>query len=244
MIEMERATSGERFEVALDRWTSPATPNERALLNGLRPAVLDVGCGPGRIAAALAESGTPSLGIDVSPVALRLARRSGATVLHRSVFDPLPGEGAWGTVLLLDGNIGIGGDPLRLLERLAALVHTDGGAVVEVEPPGFHVITDRVRIHGPGSRVGPWFQWAWVGADAIEALGAAAGFGECAIREHSGRCFALLGGADSARHRRDSPIWDQRRTRPGRRGDPSEWSPASGRVGTASDPVEVARGVD
>ena len=35
------------------------------------------------------------------------------------MFEPLPGEGRWGTVLLLDGNVGIGGDPVALLERAA-----------------------------------------------------------------------------------------------------------------------------
>ena len=46
-----------------------------------------------------------------SPAPLRL----GGPALRRSVFDPLPGEGRWGTALLLDGNIGIGGDPRALL---------------------------------------------------------------------------------------------------------------------------------
>ena len=35
----------------------------------------------------------------------------GATVLQRDIFGPLPGEGRWGTALLFDGNVGIGGDP-------------------------------------------------------------------------------------------------------------------------------------
>ena len=41
-------------------------------------------------------------------------RARGAAVLRRSVFDPLPGRGTVGdAALLLDGNIGIGGDPGR-----------------------------------------------------------------------------------------------------------------------------------
>ena len=36
--------------------------------------------------------------------------------LQASVFDRLPGAGRWGTALLLDGNIGIGGRPTALLD--------------------------------------------------------------------------------------------------------------------------------
>ena len=112
---------------------------------------------PWPIAAALAEQGIPSLGIDVSPAALRSAHASGAIVLERSVFDPLPGEGRWGSVLLMDGNIGIGGNPVRLLARLRQLISSEGAALVEVEPPGLSLVQDVVRLKcrprptGPGS---------------------------------------------------------------------------------------------
>ena len=33
-------------------------------------------------------------------------------MLRRDLFAPLPGEGRWHHVLLADGNIGIGGDPV------------------------------------------------------------------------------------------------------------------------------------
>ena len=42
----------------------------------------------------------------------------GVAALLRDVFDPVPGEGRWETALLADGNIGIGGDPVALLERV------------------------------------------------------------------------------------------------------------------------------
>ena len=46
----------------------------------------------------------------------------GGQALRRSVFEPLPGEGRWNTALLIDGNIGIGGDPDALLRRIAQLL--------------------------------------------------------------------------------------------------------------------------
>lgn len=192
MIVMERASTGEPRPLEVDAWHEPATPTELDLLAGLLPPVIDIGCGPGRIATALARRGIPALGIDVSPAALAVAAASGATVLDRSVFDPLPGEGRWGAALLLDGNVGIGGDPTLLLRRVRHLLRVDGEAVVEVDAPGRPTIVDHVRLRCPSQGDGPWFGWAWVGADAIDELAASAGFGDCVIEHRNGRHFARL----------------------------------------------------
>jgi SAM-dependent methyltransferase len=192
MIVMERASTGEHHPLEVEAWHEPATPTELDLLAGLQPPVIDIGCGPGRIAAALARLGLPALGIDVSSAALTVASAAGAAVLERSVFDPLPGEGRWGAALLLDGNVGIGGDPLRLLRRVRHLVRIDGEAVVEVDAPGRPTVVDDVRLRCPRRGDGPWFGWAWVGADGIAELAASAGFGRCVIDCRDGRHFARL----------------------------------------------------
>lgn len=189
---MERASTGEHHRLDVEAWHAPATTAELEVLAGLDRPVIDIGCGPGRIAAELSRLGVPALGIDISPTALGVAASAGATVLDRSVFDPLPGEGRWGAALLLDGNIGIGGDPVRLLRRIRHLLRPDGTAVVEVEEPGRPTIVDDVRLVCPEGGDGPWFGWAWVGADGISDLAAAVGFGHCDIDERNGRHFARL----------------------------------------------------
>ena len=63
------------------------------------------------------------------------ARAGGAQALRHSLFDPLPGEGRWATVLLMDGNVGIGGDPVALLARINQLLAPAGIALVEVDGP-------------------------------------------------------------------------------------------------------------
>ena len=93
--------------------------------------MLDIGCGPGRHLAALAAAGHDGLGLDLSPVAVRLARARGAEAILRSVFADVPRAGTWATALLLDGNIGIGGAPQALLARACALVAPGGSVLVE-----------------------------------------------------------------------------------------------------------------
>ena len=131
-----RSRTGAVRPLAVDDWCAPASPDERGLLATLPGPVLDLGCGPGRLVLALCELGIAALGVDASPRAVDLARALGAATLERSVFDALPGEGRWPTVLLFDGNVGIGGDPATLLRRVGDLLAPHGRAFVEVEPPG------------------------------------------------------------------------------------------------------------
>jgi SAM-dependent methyltransferase len=170
------------------RWLGPATPADRAVLAGVEGPVLDVGCGPARHVRALLDRGVPALGIDVSPAAVRLAHRQGATVLRRSVFDRVPGTGRWRTVLLLDGSIGIGGDPAALLRRTGTLVTAGGTVVVEAAPPGVRSGPVAVRL----DRDGPVFRWARVGLDGLAALAQASGLALARTASLGGRWFGWL----------------------------------------------------
>ena len=109
-------------ELALQRWCAAADTADRAALDRMRlgfPAgaeVLDLGCGPGRHCVYLHNAGLDVLGVDASAAAVELTRRAGATALHADALGTLPRPGAgWDGVLLLDGNIGIGGNPLMAL---------------------------------------------------------------------------------------------------------------------------------
>ncbi|MDK3257500.1 class I SAM-dependent methyltransferase [Blastococcus capsensis] len=188
-----RDAAGRTYSLAdaLDRWTGEADDVDRGFLTRSRGTVLDVGCGPGRLTAELARRGVHALGLDISPTALRLARRSGATVIRRSVFEPVVAEGLWGTTLLADGNIGIGGDPAALLRRCRALVAPGGLVLVETERPGVGQRTTRLRLERAGA-VSAWFDWAHVGCDAIQQLAGGAGLRLTESWEDGGRWFAAL----------------------------------------------------
>lgn len=183
--------STELMPLPVQRWHGPVLAEELTILGRVRSPVLDIGCGPGRHAAALSRFGHKALGIDTSPAAVMAARRRGAPAIIVSVFGSVPNAGEWASALLLDGNIGIAGDPVRLLTRVRELLLPGGRVFVEVDPPT--VASRRFRaqvLHAGGS--GPGFPWARVGAGAITAVAAEAGFGTQHVWGEGGRWFAEL----------------------------------------------------
>jgi SAM-dependent methyltransferase len=125
-----------RRRLLLERWRGALAAGDESLLERCDGPTLDVGCGPGRLAAALTARGMVTLGIDVAPLAVALARHAGAPALLRDIFGPLPGTGRWRTILLADGNIGIGGQPRVLLARVRRLLGPGGAVLIELAPPG------------------------------------------------------------------------------------------------------------
>jgi SAM-dependent methyltransferase len=175
------------------RWFGDADPDEVEALAALPGPVLDVGCGPGRHLAALARLGVPAMGIDVAEVAVRAAAAKAIRVLRRSVFDPLPMEGSWGSAVLLDGNIGIGGDPVALLHRLRGLLRPAGLVLVETEGAGVGVLRIRAEHeHAWWADGDGRFPWARVGCGAIGPLAARVGMRRTGSWRRAGRWFSLL----------------------------------------------------
>jgi SAM-dependent methyltransferase len=182
---------GSRFELPLRRWTGPLTLADEDVLSRAGGPVLDIGCGPGRHVHALARRGVMALGVDVSPVAVRLARQRGADALEGSIFDHVPGAASWQTALLLDGNVGIGGHPLRLLRRVRSLLACGGALLVEVDPRQRGVLQLDARLEGSAG-CSEAFAWTRVGGDAISAVAGAAGFELAETWTIDGRSFARL----------------------------------------------------
>lgn len=166
---------GEVLPLDIERWCAAPDSVDTGVLNRCNGPVLDVGCGPGRLTAALAARGTRVLGVDVSPAAVARTRQRGGTALCGSVFDRLPGEGRWSTVLLLDGNVGIGGDPAVLLTRLFSVVAPGSHLLAEANP---HDVDEHltVRIEDAHGRHGRPFPWARLGSHALQRTAEAAGW--------------------------------------------------------------------
>ncbi|MFF1542647.1 class I SAM-dependent methyltransferase [Streptomyces sp. NPDC058291] len=160
------AAATDLLALDVERFCAAPDAADTDVLHRCTGPVLDVGCGPGRLVAALAARGMTALGVDVSPAAVARTRRQGGAALRRSVFERLPREGRWGTVLLMDGNVGIGGDPAVLLTRLRELLRPGGRLLVEAAR---HDVDERliVRVEDADGRHGRPFPWARVGATAL-----------------------------------------------------------------------------
>lgn len=186
-----RGVYAEEELLPVHHWLRPADRADRVVLSHCEGVTMDVGCGPGRMSAHLREQGHAVLAVDIVPEAVEQARQRGVPALRRNVFDPMPGEGRWDTVLLADGNIGIGGEPDALLRRCAELLEPGGRLVVDLAAPGTGMKTHEARLVSEGRRTSI-FPWAQVGADAVEPLARQAGLQVSRLREHHGRWFAVL----------------------------------------------------
>ena len=173
-------------------WTRVADESDHLLLDECRGSTIDIGCGPGRLSARLAELGHDVLGIDIVPEAVQQTRARGASAIVRDVYDTLPGEGRWESALLADGNIGISGDPVGLLRRVRELLDPRGRIVVEVAPPGSGLHTVWATLECAETRSRP-FRWSVVGADVIYEIAGEAGLAVTDVRRGHGRWCVVLG---------------------------------------------------
>ncbi|MFG2882069.1 class I SAM-dependent methyltransferase [Streptomyces sp. NPDC048297] len=164
-----RLADGRRIRMPVRRWYARPTVADRTVLERCVGPVLDVGCGPGRLCRALLGRGVFALGVDIAPRAVAHTTALGGIALCQSVFDRLPVERGWQTVLLIDGNIGIGGDPGGLLRRCRGLIAPTGLLVVEVDPHDVEELCT-ARFEDNHGHSGPPFPWARLGERALRGI--------------------------------------------------------------------------
>ncbi|TIC85748.1 class I SAM-dependent methyltransferase [Nocardioides sp. GY 10127] len=175
----------------VDSWSGEARPEDEGLLAACSGATIDLGCGPGRLAAALHRRGHRTLGVDVVEECVARTRARGVHAVHCSLFDPVPEEGRWSTALLADGNVGIGGDPVALLRRAAQVLAPGGRVVAELAGPGVPFSAGWMSIEVDGARCRP-FRWAVVGVDDVHRLADLAGLAVRTVEPFGSRWLAVL----------------------------------------------------
>jgi SAM-dependent methyltransferase len=175
-----------------DRWRE----DERKAIHFVRSDVLDIGCGPGRVALYLQRRGIRVTAIDVSPEALQVAKTRGVrnTMLMDARHLSFPSR-SFDTFVMFGNNFGICGDfaatrlflkgiarVARPRARLIASTRTPGSwiqrhapyvmkNVREGRPPGLI----RLRIDY-GSKKGSWFPLLLLSPDDAMRLCLSAGW--------------------------------------------------------------------
>lgn len=174
-----RHADGSRDELPVNRWlgtsaTASDSEFDRRVAGKCFGPTVDLGCGPGRLVHRLSANGIAALGVDHSDQAVAMTRAQGGAAIRRSMFDRLPGEGRWRHVLLLDGNIGIGGDPARVTKRAAELIAPGGSIIIELDSDVDGLRRGAARVETRTSH-GEWFPWARVGIGYASTLAHSAG---------------------------------------------------------------------
>lgn len=132
---------------------------ERELLPlAIASPALDLGAGAGRASLWLQDHGIGVTAVDSSPGAVGVCRARGVRDVRLGDLNELPNEKPWRLILLLCGNLGLGGSfdgNRRLLARLAEVAAPDAVLVGDtVDPGGDPDIRLRIRYKGEAT---PWW---------------------------------------------------------------------------------------
>lgn len=101
--------------------------------------VLDVGCGAGRHALYLQKQGFDVLGVDISPLAIKVCRARGLQNAHVLPVTQITRQlGVFDTILMLGNNFALVGNPKRarwLLKRFHKMTSEAGRIIAQTRDP-------------------------------------------------------------------------------------------------------------
>jgi len=131
---------------------------ERQAIRFARGKTLDIGCGPGRCLLYLQKKGLTAVGIDISPLAIRVCRERGAyRAILRSITEIGPDLGRFDTVVMFGNNFGLFGSAARarrLLRTMARMTTPKARIIAESTDPYQTTLPDHLAYHRRNRRRG------------------------------------------------------------------------------------------
>ena len=155
-----------------DEW-DPWEPELFDLIGAASEAgpVLDLGAGAGRASLHLQSLGHDVCAVESSPGAAEVCRRRGVRDVRCADLNDPPTDGRWGVVLLLCGNLGLGGswEGNRALLRRLAEVCAPGALLIgdSVEDESGADLRLRIRV---GDVATEWWSQRNVRSEELPAL--------------------------------------------------------------------------
>ena len=166
-------------------------PEQRKAMRYVRGRVLDIGCGGGRHSLYLQEKGFDVLGIDTSPLAIKVCRLRGLRKAKlMSITQVDPSLGRFDTLLMLGNNFGLFANFKRarwLLKRFHRITSDKARIIAETTDPyqtddpvhlEYHRFNkSRGRMSGQARirvrykrHVTPWFDYLLVSKDEMHRI--------------------------------------------------------------------------
>jgi SAM-dependent methyltransferase len=161
---------------------------ERKAIRLARGRTLDIGCGAGRVPLYLQGRGLDVVGVDVSPLALEVARRRGAKDVRELSITRLDSSlGEFDTIVMFGNNFGLFGSPRRarwLLRRFRSMTRRGARILAESRNPYETDAKHHLAYHERNRRRGrmpgtlrirvryqaystPWFDYLIVSTDEM-----------------------------------------------------------------------------
>ncbi len=162
-----------------------------------RGRVLDVGCGAGRVGLHLQEKGLDVLGIDNSPLAIKVCKKRGLKKAREmSITEVSRKLGTFDTIVMYGNNFGLFGGFKRarwLLRRLKNITSPDAKIITESNDPYETVMPVHLAYHRANRRRGrmagqlrfrirymkyatPYFDYLLVSKDEMRQIAAGTGW--------------------------------------------------------------------
>ena len=194
-------------------------PQERRAMRFVRGRVLDLGCGAGRVSLELQRRGLEVVGVDVSPLAVEVARKRGAADARvGTVATALQGGELFDTILLLGNNLGLlsGQRQGRQLLRTLAQLATERGRILAGSYDPYDAASELARLyHARNRRRGrlggverlrvryrqyatPWYDVLFASRDELTELAAGTGWRIARFIDNGPSYVAVLEGSPEA----------------------------------------------